>query len=1103
MTVSDPLMFLAPLFHAAVQGDTDVVKSLIAEGADVNLASPHDQRTTLHLAAAGGHLDLVKYLVQEAGAEVKRDRHGMLPVHDAKHNGHSEVRQFLQEIEFKLEGSLGSEGHPFASQMDSVFGLVVRDGIFSYDTVQSEVRYFYNTLGMHPAYFSNFTAAQISRHIQCLLAAKKVAETRGERELQFGIEDQYTGFFLTTMHPSSKRYDTVQQCNDYLLESVRQKLAYSLTFMASEGPAFANGARAERLGIYIVDRTHWEGPQESGDVEETDLQRISTTRFLKNTSSECLAIQQKLVERAVATRSTVVEVLPGSAFPGPYPGGYVAFFAAYQMGGRGATPLFSDLQELLWHTSLEPKRYYVETFSNGAASYALYFPDATEAMVRQLQTCLRYIQHTKRTTGLSMQLWNKVTDGSISPDHSIYLRLGIKYVFSFFPRERYVPQYGELQRMLHQPESKQKLDELYLQTIREIITCDRIYEIVCKYIAFTPRFFADFKKIAHGEKPFWNAELAKEIEEKVRDPLAVQVLKMFVQFNQCVLITNFFRTDEPPSAIACRLNPEILLKGRPKSLYPEIPFGIYLVMGRHFHGFHVRFREIARGGVRMVRSRDPAAYNKNNSALFEECFNLAYTQQLKNKDIPEGGAKGVILLDCREGGEDSQSTSAGKDCFVKYMDCLLDCMLKPAGITSHCTNEELLFFGPDEGTADCMDTGAKRARDRGHRYWKALTTGKSVSFGGVPHDVYGITTRGVRTYVRELYRVLNLDEKNITKLQTGGPDGDLGSNEILQSCDKTIAVLDVSGVAYDPAGLNRDELERLARNRQQISSFNRTCLGAGGFLVLVGEENVELPDGSKWRSGVELRDKFVFTKYARADLFVPCGGRPATVNASNVKGLVLEGLPWKYIVEGANLFITEDARRSLEDAGVHLFKDSTANKGGVTSSSLEVLASLAMAPKDHDALMTGESGNSSSSLPDFYLKYVDEIIQRIEENCRDEFGVIWAANTSAKETPMRKIEASKRLSQEITTLQDHIAAADLSDDLLREVLKQALPELLIERCGLEALLERLPQAYVKATAAYWIASKYVYEHGVVGSNSFAFHAFMCRFMASSLPQPEF
>lgn len=35
-------------------------------------------------------------------------------------------------------------------------------------------------------------------------------------------------------------------------------------------------------------------------------------------------------------------------------------------------------------------------------------------------------------------------------------------------------------------------------------------------------------------------------------------------------------------------------------------------------------------------------------------------------------------------------------------------------------------------------------------------------------------------------------------VQTGGPDGDLGSNEIKISKDKTIAIVDGSGVLYDP-----------------------------------------------------------------------------------------------------------------------------------------------------------------------------------------------------------------------------------------------------------------------------------------------------------------
>jgi hypothetical protein len=53
------------------------------------------------------------------------------------------------------------------------------------------------------------------------------------------------------------------------------------------------------------------------------------------------------------------------------------------------------------------------------------------------------------------------------------------------------------------------------------------------------------------------------------------------------------------------------------------------------------------------------------------------------------------------------------------------------------------------------------------------------------------------------------------------------------------------------------------------------------------------------------------------------------VNISNVAALVdSEGKPhFKYVVEGANLFFTQQARLSLEKRKVILFKDSSANKG--------------------------------------------------------------------------------------------------------------------------------------------------------------------------------
>lgn len=57
---------------------------------------------------------------------------------------------------------------------------------------------------------------------------------------------------------------------------------------------------------------------------------------------------------------------------------------------------------------------------------------------------------------------------------------------------------------------------------------------------------------------------------------------------------------------------------------------------------------------------------------------------------------------------------------------------------------------------------------------------------------------------------LDADPKRLTKVQTGGPDGDLGSNEIKLGNERTVAVVDGSGVLCDPEGLDAAELLALA-----------------------------------------------------------------------------------------------------------------------------------------------------------------------------------------------------------------------------------------------------------------------------------------------------
>ena len=515
-------------------------------------------------------------------------------------------------------------------------------------------------------------------------------------------------------------------------------------------------------------------------------------------------------------------------------------------------------------------------------------------------------------------------------------------------------------------------------------------------------------------------------------------------------------------------------------------------MGSDFQGFHMRFSDIARGGIRMIFSSDRQAYNTNLETLFQENYGLAFTQNKKNKDIPEFGSKGTILLNLT-----NQTKPNALLAFKKYTSGLLDLLIPHHGeIIDNYGKEEILFLGPDEGTADYMEWAARYAAKRGYAYWRSFTTGKPSSLGGIPHDLFGMTTRSVHTYVLGCLKELGLKESEVTKFQTGGPDGDLGSNEILISKDRTKAIVDGSGVIYDPKGLNREELTRLARKRVMIREFDASKLSAEGFRVLTSDKNFKLPNGEVVESGLEFRNEFHLNPLSSADLFVPCGGRPESVNLTNVAKLFdAKGRPrYKIIVEGANLFFTQDARMVLENAGVVLYKDASANKGGVTSSSLEVLAALAIPSDEFERTMCVKEG--SDKLPVFYQEYVKEIQDRIEADAELEFRCIWKESA---QTGVPRYLLTDHVSDKINSLNHFIQQSSLWNNiaLRHTVLSHAIPRKLIELLGLEAILKRVPDSYIQAIFGAYLASRYVYKVGLE-ANEMAFFEFMQPMLAETL-----
>lgn len=102
--------------------------------------------------------------------------------------------------------------------------------------------------------------------------------------------------------------------------------------------------------------------------------------------------------------------------------------------------------------------------------------------------------------------------------------------------------------------------------------------------------------------------------------------------------------DSKRYALGLRLSPKVLTN-ESDEMRKEPPFGTFFFHGRRFTGFHVRFADIARGGLRVVTPATSELLAVEGVRQYNECYDLAYAQQMKNKDIAEGGAKAVCLVD--------------------------------------------------------------------------------------------------------------------------------------------------------------------------------------------------------------------------------------------------------------------------------------------------------------------------------------------------------------------------------------------------------------------------------------------------------------------------
>ncbi len=590
-------------------------------------------------------------------------------------------------------------------------------------------------------------------------------------------------------------------------------------------------------------------------------------------------------------------------------------------------------------------------------------------------------------------------------------------------------------------------------------TKDSILRTACYYMSRTETLLSLILRRFNPESPLPDEEFIPSLWafRKLCDQLPAAgngriVLQTLADAVESIRYTNLYVKQR--YALAFNVDPKFLDNDK----RPELPYGVFFVHGREFNGFHVRFRDIARGGVRVVIPRSQEQHTLESERHYDENYGLAFAQQLKNKDIPEGGSKGVILMEPL----DASRVNPANRCVKAYINSLLD-MITPDIITTsqiafHPSTQELLYLGPDENiTNELIEWIVKRAEERNYPCASAFMSSKPGA--GINHKEFGVTSEGVIVYLDVALHALGYEPRNkdFTVKLTGGPDGDVGGNAIrilnreYGEHARIVGIADGSGCLEDPDGLNHAELLRLVNDGLPVMSFSQEAFGPQTELFDASTEN-----GAYKRNSMHNR--------VLSDAFLPCGGRPSTINEGNWEQFLTEDETpsSRLIVEGANLFLTEDARQALFAKGTIIVKDSSANKAGVICSSYEIGASMLLDRDDFLALKE---------------VFVADVLQKLRHLARCEATLLF---NEYKKQPERALsETSVHISKSINKVSDAITAhisTLTSRDELQAMIYKHLPDTLIEAVGEH--IHDLPDSYAQWMISASLASHIVYHEGL-------------------------
>ena len=447
----------------------------------------------------------------------------------------------------------------------------------------------------------------------------------------------------------------------------------------------------------------------------------------------------------------------------------------------------------------------------------------------------------------------------------------------------------------------------------------------------------------------------EEALEKVPTLDADRVLRMFITLINATLRTNFYQ-DKPYTSF--KLN-TAAIDGAP---FPRPKFEIWVYSPR-VEGVHLRFGEIARGGLRWSDRRED---------FRTEILGLVKAQTVKNAVIVPTGAKGGFYA--KQLPDPAADRAAwmeeGKASYRTFIRGLLDItdnlvvtggeetVVPPERVVRHDGDDSYLVVAADKGTASFSDIANELSAEYGFWLGDAFASGGSV---GYDHKAMGITARGAWESVKRHFSELGVDTQTqeFTAVGVGDMSGDVfGNGMLLTEHIRLVAAFDHRHIFLDPnpdparAHAERRRLFELPRS--SWADYDSSLISEGGGVFPRQAKSVPVSDQVRKVLGLPGSvTKLSPPELLRAILKAPVdllynGGIGTYVKASTETSadvgdkandaIRVDGrdLRVKVIGEGGNLGMTQRGRIEAAQAGVILNTDAIDNSAGVDCSDHEV-----------------------------------------------------------------------------------------------------------------------------------------------------------------------